>query len=441
MPEPLSCRLRILAAVALTCLASSVAAQTEGAAETRRLGQVERELKRGESERDRLFREQQEATRDLETARRALVDVARDIQDQEYSLLVLENRLTDLEKQESTLNQRLATRDQQLGRVLMALERLALNPGDALSLSPLRPADAVRTAILLRSAVPAVQSSARTLQNELSDLYAVRAEMTTQKERIALGAATLLDRRQNLEALEKDRAARQQTLASATSEATLRLEQLARETQDLRELVEKVNAERRRRETEEREKAEAARLAEARAKEIEAAKAPPSSPETETAALTTTPPPSPPAPDLAPLVAELRPFSEARGTLPFPAVGTVDQLYGQADGGAGLRSKGITIKTRPTAQVIAPFDGVVAFAGPFRAYGLLLIIEHSEGYHTLLAGLGRVDCAVGQRVLAGEPVGSMDDDGSPSLYVELRRDGQPMNPLPWLASRTGKNSG
>ena len=93
--------------------------------------------------------------------------------------------------------------------------------------------------------------------------------------------------------------------------------------------------------------------------------------------------------------------------------------------------------------MIAPFDGVVAFAGAFRGYGQLLIIEHSEGYHTLLAGLGRVDGEVGQRVLAGEPVGVMatsETDGAPSssLYVELRRDGQPINPLPWLADRTGK---
>ena len=104
----------------------------------------------------------------------------------------------------------------------------------------------------------------------------------------------------------------------------------------------------------------------------------------------------------------------------------------------GVRSKGITITSRPGAAVVAPYDGVVAFAGPFRGYGQLLIIEHSEGYHTLLAGLGRIDAAVGQHILAGEPVGVMENDGAPSLYVELRRDGQPINPLPWLADRAGK---
>lgn len=426
----------------LQVVAGAAALMTANAAaqpdppEARRLNEVERDIKRGESERDRLFQAQQATTRDLENVRMTLVKIARDIQDQEYSMLVLENRLADMEKEEAALTARLSARDVQLGQVLMALERLALNPGDALSLSPLRPADAVRTALLLRTAVPAVRTSAQTLQVELSDLYVVRADMTAQREKIALGAGELLGKRRELEAVERTRTERQVALASATNEATLRLEQLAREAQDLRELVDKLNADRRQRQAdEERQKAEAAKqAAERKAAEVErAAKAPPEAP--------STPPPPAPELDLAPLVADLRPFSQARGTLPFPAIGSIDQRYGEADGGAGLRSKGITIKTRPAAQVVAPFDGVVAFAGPFRAYGLLLIIEHSEGYHTLLAGLGRVDCAVGQRVLAGEPVGSMDVEGSPSLYVELRRDGQPMNPLPWLASRTGKSSG
>ena len=101
-------------------------------------------------------------------------------------------------------------------------------------------------------------------------------------------------------------------------------------------------------------------------------------------------------------------------------------------------SKGLTIAARPGATVVSPFDGtVIAFAGPFRGYGELLIIEHTEGYHTLLAGLGRIDGTVGQRVLAGEPVGLMGDEKAAALYVELRRDGQPINPLPWLAPQRG----
>jgi septal ring factor EnvC (AmiA/AmiB activator) len=137
-----------------------------------------------------------------------------------------------------------------------------------------------------------------------------------------------------------------------------------------------------------------------------------------------------------------KPFSQAHGKLPYPARGRVVEAFGQTND-VGHVTKGITIQTRKAAQVIAPYDGQVVFAGPFRGYGLLLIIEHSEGYHTLLAGMAQVDCNVGQRLTAGEPVGVMgqDDDTKPNLYVELRHGGQPVNPLPWLTAQKSKASG
>ena len=109
----------------------------------------------------------------------------------------------------------------------------------------------------------------------------------------------------------------------------------------------------------------------------------------------------------------------------------------------GLTRKGITIETGVGAQVVVPHDGTVVFAGPFKGYGRLLIIEHGEGYHSLLAGLARIDNVIGQQVLSGEPAGIMGGlkNGPPVLYVELRRNGQPINPLPWLAARKIKVNG
>ncbi len=107
----------------------------------------------------------------------------------------------------------------------------------------------------------------------------------------------------------------------------------------------------------------------------------------------------------------------------------------------GIHAKGVTIATRSRAQVISPADGVVLFAGPFRGYGQLLIIEYGDGYHMLLAGMDRIDAAVGQSLLAGEPVGTMTDTNAPELYVELRHEGQPINPLPWLTAGKSKGQG
>ena len=107
----------------------------------------------------------------------------------------------------------------------------------------------------------------------------------------------------------------------------------------------------------------------------------------------------------------------------------------------GGEARGLTLETQPGAQIVAPYDGHVVFAGPFRDYGQLLIIEHAEGYHMLLAGFERIDSAVSQTLLAGEPVGVMPTAGNPRLYFELRQSGRPINPLPWLATPISKVSG
>jgi septal ring factor EnvC (AmiA/AmiB activator) len=134
-------------------------------------------------------------------------------------------------------------------------------------------------------------------------------------------------------------------------------------------------------------------------------------------------------------------FVGARGHLLSPASGELMRRYGENDE-LGVTSKGLTFETRPAAQVIAPYDGRVLFAGPFRGYGQILIIEHGDGYHSLLAGLDRVESPVGQWLVAGEPVGVMPKGATkPHLYLELRHNGQPINPLPWLATRDEKVSG
>ncbi len=142
-----------------------------------------------------------------------------------------------------------------------------------------------------------------------------------------------------------------------------------------------------------------------------------------------------------------RSFGLGQGRLPLPARGRVIGRFGELDD-AGAAAKGISIETRYGAAVVSPNDGKVMFAGPFRGYGELLIIALGEGYHLLLAGLARTDVSVGQWLLAGEPVGLMaehqgstDSGGPPRLYVELRRKGEPVNPLQWMTADKRKVSG
>uniref|UniRef100_UPI001FCBE034 murein hydrolase activator EnvC family protein n=1 Tax=Methylobacterium sp. B34 TaxID=95563 RepID=UPI001FCBE034 len=133
-------------------------------------------------------------------------------------------------------------------------------------------------------------------------------------------------------------------------------------------------------------------------------------------------------------------FAEARGEVPRPVSGRVARGFNQPDGNGGT-TRGVSFTTRPKASVSSPADGWVQFAGPFRSYGQLLIINAGDGYYLLLAGMDQISVEVGQFVLAGEPVGSMGDrgggpggsEGDPTLYVEFKKDGGSIDPEPWWA--------
>lgn len=135
------------------------------------------------------------------------------------------------------------------------------------------------------------------------------------------------------------------------------------------------------------------------------------------------------------------PFANAQGLLPLPVQGKALIKFGQADLD-GAASKGVHMETRPGAQVIAPCDGWVLYAGPFRTYGQLLIINPGGGYHVVIAGMDRIQATQGQFVLAGEPVAVMGSEtrsgektpARPTLYVEFRRDQQSIDPAPWWSA-------
>ncbi len=135
------------------------------------------------------------------------------------------------------------------------------------------------------------------------------------------------------------------------------------------------------------------------------------------------------------------PFANSQGLLPLPVQGEILVRFGQS-GQDGASSKGIHLETREDAQVISPCDGLILYAGPFRSYGQLLIINPGGGYHVVIAGMDRIDVQQGQYVLAGEPIAAMGaathtgerSPKRPTLYVEFRRDQQSIDPEPWWSS-------
>src|SRR5205085_11276049 len=137
-------------------------------------------------------------------------------------------------------------------------------------------------------------------------------------------------------------------------------------------------------------------------------------------------------------------FVAAKGHLALPVNGVRVKEFGAPDGIGGTE-KGLSIAARPGAQITAPCDGWVVYAGPFRNYGQLLILNAGGGYHVLLAGMDRISVDLGQFVVTGEPVATMGGrvqtaaalavgSGQPLLYIEFRKDGIPVDPGPWWAT-------
>ncbi len=485
----------ILALILLAGWAGAVPAHgqtADPAAADRRLREIEDQIRKSRAEHEEIKRKALAIAEETARVRSDLVSAARAAQESEELLSELESQLEDLKAQEAKRGDTLHRRSEQMTGVLTALQRLAWRPTEALIVQPQSPADTVRSAILLRSAVPQIEHSVADLKSEIDMMAKLRADVIEQSRRISTTTGQLEGEHRRLRDL-WERKSGLQTAAMAESEAAeRRTRQLAEEAEDLRDLLKRLEDDRKRRLQEEEEARKAKIAAEKAAKEAEVAakkaareaeiaakkaardaeiaaqKAEKERKERELADARTAreterraqvearekevaaqkaqreAEAATRAADDAKSGNKEKPFTMAQGRMLFPARGKVETQYGQAND-LGLPSKGIIIATRRGAQVVAPYDGRVAFSGPFRGYGLLLIIEHGEGYHTLLAGMSQIDATVGQRLLAGEPVGVMspqeEESNKPSLYVELRRNGQPVNPLPWLTAPKSKVNG
>jgi murein hydrolase activator len=388
------------------------------------LKSVQQQLEDSRAQAAEYARQAEALAAEIATLRANSIAAAKAAQEHEAALSALEDQLATLNTEETQKAAELKRHRAAQQQLLMALERLARNPPEGLALTPGNPVDAMRSAVLMGAAVPPLEASARRLSQEIDELAAVRRQIAEDEARHRA-----------------ERLGLEQEAQHGADESGQRQLQLAAQASDLRQLIEKLDEARREHD------AEVARQREAEEQRAEAERR-----ETEQlmamqqkrpdgaapSVIVTAPPPVIPDPSKPP---RIRPFRDAHGALVFPASGRLMRRFGENDD-YGIASKGLTFETRPGAQVVAPFDGRVLFAGPFKGYGQILIIEHGDGYHSLLAGLDRVEGTVGQWLVAGEPVGTMPrGEEKPHLYLELRHDGQPINPLPWLATHDEKVSG
>jgi septal ring factor EnvC (AmiA/AmiB activator) len=425
-----------------------------GAAQESRLEEVERALEQDRAKAEALGRQAQALKDEIKGLRRDLVQAARTAQDLEDALSATERALAGLETEREEKQAALQTQRARLARTLGALQRIALRPPEMAFAAPGAPVEILRSAMLLRVAIPVIERRGRVLRTELATLDELRGEISLKQADLAAKTESLETERKSLARLVERKQGLENVTSAEQRAARARVRKLAREAKNLRDFVAKLErdakqrAEKQAREAAARSEREAAARSEREAAEGAAREAAerastasePRPRETQQALLA-----PPPARDPLEKPSNVRDFpnSPTAATLVMPARGRLIASFGDPEKNADTTAKGLSIQTRGAAQVVAPYDGRVRYAGLFRGYGQILIIQHGERYHTVLAGLDRIDAVVDQWVLAGEPVGVMSrrEDGDPILYLELRRSGQPINPLPWLATTNDKVQG
>jgi murein hydrolase activator len=433
--------------------------------------------KRLESDRSRLEateRRSKELQKDLDkiAAERKrinarLVETAKLIQQSEAQLNLIEARLGELGAQEKHLLGLLEQSHGKISTVLAAMLRMGRNPPPVMVTSPKDVLSAFRSGMLSTSVFFELKGEAVSLSEKLSDLVRVMTSIREESDKLRRETARLDDARVRLAGAQEEKrqslAERQAELAQVRQAAA----EFTKNVADLGELIAKLD----------KEVQEKTGLG-AYEKEIAAAAPAPLAPSLElpsasvkplpgTAAATAGPTSTSPTEDpsssvvLAPSgdrVAMLTPgrikpaipFAEARGLLPVPAQGRRVLTFGEKTQ-YGSQSKGLVLETRQGGQVVSPSDGWIVYAGEFRSYGQLLIINAGGGYHILLAGLSQIDVQLGQFVLAGEPVGVMStaakttsgkaQDNAPILYIEFRKDQRPIDPDPWWVDASRKVQG
>ena len=343
---------------------------------------------------------------DFDAALRTTVSLAHDVQQRERAIAALERGLAAAAGDLAGKQQALAALRSQQEAVLAALERLAYAPPEAALLAGERPVDRLRSGRLIAAAVPALAGEVRRLDAEIGRLSGESAELAAKRRELAQDRQALAKTRDQLAAAIARRVELRRELVRDDPEAAARALKLGSEAADLPDLIRRAEAESERREREAQQRAAGA----AKGKAV-----------------------VPPADPTRPRT--LHNF-EPHSALTAPVAAPLGRRFGETDA-AGTPSQGLAFAAPGNATVVAPFDGRVDYVGPFRGYGLVLIIGHGGGYHSLLAGLGRADARIGEWVVAGEPIGAMPEpagtEAAATLYFELRHDGRPIDPQLSLA--------
>jgi len=393
--------------------AAILALATAALAQEQELKSIEQQITASTGRQQEIAADMEAIEKESDAISQKLAIIAQRAQSREAMILSSEKKIAALNAQAAAIRSELLAKQDVLAELLAGLQRLEQDPPPALVVEPRNVVDALRGAMLLGTIVPEMRAEAADLASKLAELDNIRAATEAEQDDIRDNAGKLALATRELESLY----ARKKALLAETGQQLGaekgRAQALADKAKSLKQLMDSLEQERQKVAAQQA-AADVAAQAEQRRQEAKRLK---------------------PRMD----------FVDTRGHLEYPAQGQILRGFGDGDGFGG-RVKGLFIATRAEAQVTSPADGHVEFAGSFRSYGQLLILNAGGGYHVLLAGLGNIKAETGQFIRAGEPVGNMGanaapgtlsgdqlQDGRPVLYIEFRKNGDAVDSAAWWA--------
>ena len=321
-----------------------------------------------------------------------------------------EENLLKLQAEQSDLNSRINNaKDQFLHKqvhmtsVIAILQRIARNPPAVLIASPQGPLSFMRTALVIGNTLPTLEKQAQDLRIDLQRSIQLKTQLKLTERILETKQLKLEKERRSLLAILNRKAIVAEKLLARKKIASERTKELSRKASSLRELITELSYERIARKKQNRQQY-----------------------------------------NLHPENTKIPTIGAPYGKRPasgMPVAGNVIAPFGKS-GGPGQPAEGLSLRTTPGSFVVAPRSGRVVFSGKFRGLGELLILEYGNEHHLLLAGMDRIDVKNGTSVMAGEPIGIMNQlkNSKPTLYVELRHNGKPINAVPWLTSRSNRKN-
>lgn len=360
------------------------------------LAQTKKDIEQSQARKADISAQKKKLETDLKSIQEKLVISAKSTQDAESDLTRSEDKLRILNEQLVSKNEQMKSQREKLATLTQAALRLSQIPPEAMVMMPGDEQKTMQAARALKMASEAIREETESLGLQMAELQTLKQKVAKNLDTLGRKQSTLDKERKTLEKQAAERKALQEKLSSDEQAEAEKLAALAKKAEDLQGLLSSLKRE------------SSYPTAEHRQQTVLSSKG------------------------------KLRSFASARGQLKMPVTGRVIRLFGVTEG-RNSTSRGVTVATRDRAQVTAPFDGEVLFTGPFLNYGPLVIIRHSDDFHTLLAGLDTIGVKAGQFLLEGEPIGAMgDSDEGNRLYLELRKNNQPVDPAPWINGLTKK---